>query len=242
MRSSCSTMCWKHSPRCRRPASRGARPGRASIRGYSDAVPENGYSDAELAAMMVDLESDPVERKRSLSTSASEKISRSICALANDLPGHGRPGVVFVGVEDDGRCSGLTIDDRLLQRLAALRDDGRLLPLPSMDVQRRTLDGCEIAVIKVQPAAHPPVRYDGRVWVRVGPTVRQASASDGKRSSRGPDTMSKRVWMLPRRPVRQSHARDSAQGCDRLPQRTDRGGHAQPGLRPALRLGDTTGP
>ena len=174
-------MCWRHSPRCRRPASRDARPGRANIRGYSGAVPENGYTDAELAAMMVDLESDLVERKRSLSTSASEKISRSICALANDLPGHGRPGVVFVGVEDDGRCSGLTIDDRLLQRLAALRDDGRLLPLPSMDVQRRTLDGCEIAVIKVQPAAHPPVRYDGRVWVRVGPTVRQASASDEQR-------------------------------------------------------------
>ena len=144
-------------------------------------MPENGYSDAELAAMMVDLESDLVERKRSLSTSASEKIARSICALANDLPGHGLPGVVFVGVEDDGSCAGLTIDDRLLQRLAALRDDGRLLPLPSMDVQRRILDGCEIAVIKVQPAAHPPVRYDGRVWVRVGPTVRQASASDEQR-------------------------------------------------------------
>ena len=144
-------------------------------------MPSNGYSDAELAAMVVDLESDLVERKRSLSNSAAEKISRSICAFANDLPGHGRPGVIFVGVEDDGRCADLEIDDMLLQRLAALRDDGRLLPLPSMDVQRHTLGGCTVAVVFVQPAPHPPVRHDGRVWVRVGPTVRQASASDEQR-------------------------------------------------------------
>ena len=141
----------------------------------------NGYSDAELAAMMVDLESDLVERKRSLSTSASEKISRTICAFANDLPGHRKPGVIIVGAQDDGSCAGLSIDDRLLKRLAAMRDDGRILPLPSTDVQRRTLGGYEVAVIIVHPAPHPPVRYEGRVWVRVGPTVRQASASDEQR-------------------------------------------------------------
>ena len=141
----------------------------------------NGYSDAELAAVMVDLESDLVERKRSLSTSASEKIARSICAFANDLPGHRRPGVIIVGAEDDGGCAGLSIDDRLLTRLAEMRDDGRILPLPSTDVQRRTLGDCEVAVIIVHPAPHPPVRYEGRVWVRVGPTVRQASAGDEQR-------------------------------------------------------------
>ena len=131
--------------------------------------------------MAVDLESDLVERKRSLSTSASEKIARSICAFANDLPGHRRPGVIIVGAEDDGGCAGLSIDDRLLTRLAEMRDDGRILPLPSTDVQRRTLGGCEVAVIIVHPAPHPPVRYEGRVWVRVGPTVRQASAGDEQR-------------------------------------------------------------
>ena len=144
-------------------------------------MPPDGYNDDELAAMMADLESDLVERKWSLSNSAAEKISRSICAFANDLPGHGQPGVIFVGAEDDGRCAGLNINDQLLQRLAALRDDGRLLPLPSMDVQRRALDSCTAAVVTVQPASHPPVRYEGRTWVRVGPTVRLASASDERR-------------------------------------------------------------
>ena len=128
--------------------------------------------------MMVDPESDLVERKRSLSNSAAEKISRSICAFANDLPAHHRPGVIFVGAEDDGTCADITVDDKLLRRLAGLRDDGRLLPLPSMDVQRRTLGGCDVAVVIVQPSHHTPVRYEGRVWVRVGPTVRQASAED----------------------------------------------------------------
>ena len=200
MRSSCSTGCSATSLNLRGPASTHCCPvptsaeliGRwpqvalessvvSRCRRYCCAVSSDGYTNDELAAMMVDLESDLVERKRALSSSAIEKVSRSICALANDLPGHGSPGVIFVGVEDNGRCAGLRIDDRLLQRLAALRDDGRLLPLPSMDVQRRTLEGCEVAVITVQPASHPPVRHDGRVWVRVGPTVRQASASDEQR-------------------------------------------------------------
>ena len=144
-------------------------------------MPSNGFSDAELAKMMRDPESDLVERKRSLSDSAAEKARRSICAFANDLPGYGRPGVIIIGTEDDGRCSGLMIDDELLKRLADMRDDARMLPRPSMDVSRRTLDGCTVAVVIVQPARHPPVRYGGRVWVRVGPTVRQASASDERR-------------------------------------------------------------
>lgn len=143
----------------------------------------NGYSDAELAAMMVDIESDLVERKRSMSSSAIEKTLRSICAFANDLPGHGKPGVIIVGAEDDGSCAGLAINDDLLKRLADMRDHGQLLPRPSMDVQRRNLDGCEVAAVIVQPESHPPVRYEGRVWVRVGPTVRAATVADEQRLS-----------------------------------------------------------
>lgn len=141
----------------------------------------DGYTDDELAAMMTDIESDLVERKQSLSSSAIEKVSRSICAFANDLPNHGKAGVILIGVTDDGLCADLDVNDRLLTRLADLRDDGRTLPLPSLDVQRRTLDGCGVATVIVHPSKHPPVRYEGRVWVRVGPTVRQASAEDEQR-------------------------------------------------------------
>ena len=134
------------------------------------------YSSAELESMMVDLESDLVERKESLAH--TDKICRNICAFANDLPGHGRAGVVFVGVRDDGSCANLDITDKVLIRLAQLRDDGNILPLPSMVVQQRTLGGCTVAVVVVEPSPDTPVRHRGRAYVRVGPTVRLASPTD----------------------------------------------------------------
>ena len=134
------------------------------------------YSDAELEAMMSDLESDLVERKETAAD--GRKIRRNVSAFANDLPGHGQPGVVLVGVRDDGSCASLAIDDELLKRLANIHGEGDIQPLPSLTVQRRVLTGCAVAVVTVEPSADPPVRFRGRVWVRVGPTVREASAED----------------------------------------------------------------
>ena len=134
------------------------------------------YSDAELEVLMSDLESDLVERKESAAD--GKKIRRNVCAFANDLPGHGRPGVVLVGVRDDGSCASLPIDDALLTGLANIRGEGAILPLPSMTVQKRMLRGCEVAIVSVEPSADTPVRYQGRVWVRVGPSVREGSVED----------------------------------------------------------------
>lgn len=134
------------------------------------------YTDAELEALRENLESDLVERKESAAD--GRKIRRTICAFANDLPRNKRPGVVLVGVRDDGSCAGLAIDDDLLTRLADIRGEGSVLPLPSVTVQKRTLNGCEVAVILVEPSIDTPVRYQGRVWVRVGPTVREGSVED----------------------------------------------------------------
>ena len=137
------------------------------------------YTTAELEAMMVGLESDHVERKRSVSDFT--KISRTVCAFANDLSSSDKPGVVFVGVEDDGTCSGTEISDDLLKTLANLRSNGLILPLPSIDVEPRTLNGCEVALVTVQPSPQPPVRYKGRVYVRTGPTTQLASLADENR-------------------------------------------------------------
>ena len=134
------------------------------------------YSETDLEALMSDLESDLVERKESAAD--GRKIRRNVCAFANDLPGNGRPGVVLVGVRDDGSCASLPIDDALLTKLANIRGDGGVLPLPSMTVQRRVLRGCEVAVVSVEPSADTPVRYEGRVWVRVGPSVHEGSVAD----------------------------------------------------------------
>ena len=134
------------------------------------------YSDADLEILMADLESDLVERKESATD--GRRIRRNICAFANDLPGNGRPGVVLVGVRDDGTCASLPIDDDLLVRLSNIHGEGDVLPLPSMTVQKRRLSGCDVAVVTVAPSADPPVRYRGRVWVRVGPSVREGSVED----------------------------------------------------------------
>ncbi|GBE11364.1 divergent AAA domain protein [bacterium BMS3Bbin12] len=136
-------------------------------------------TDDELTVRLRDMESRLVERKRSGADRSG--IRRNICAFANDLAGSGQVGVIFVGVENDGRCAGLDIDDQLLRTLAQMRSDGNILPLPSMQVDRKVLDGCPVAVIRVEPAANPPVRYQGRVWVKVGPTVQEATPEEEQR-------------------------------------------------------------
>lgn len=133
------------------------------------------YSDAELAAMMADLESDLVERKESF---VGDKIREAVCAFANDLPGHRRPGVVFVGVRDDGAPAGRPITDELLLKLADVKTDGNIVPPPTITVAKHELGGAEVAVLTVRPAESPPVRFKGRIWVRIGPRRAIATAQD----------------------------------------------------------------
>jgi len=122
---------------------------------------------------MQDMESDRVERKESVSDTG--RIRQAICAFANDMPNHRKPGIVFVGVKDDGSDAGLDVTDSLLLQLADMRSDGNILPLPRLEVEKRTLCGFQVAVVLVHPSDAPPVRYNGRTWIRVGP--RRATAS-----------------------------------------------------------------
>ncbi len=87
--------------------------------------------------------------------------------------------MIFVGIEDDGACANLAITDELEQKLSQMRDDGKILPFPSFDVQKRTLDSCEVLAVIVQPATAPPLRFEGRVFVRSG--ARQANPEDERR-------------------------------------------------------------
>ncbi len=131
-------------------------------------------SKEAVTALLCELESDRVERTESAAN--TNKLARAVCAFANDLAGHRKPGVLIVGARDDGRLAGLTVTDQLLQNLAALRSDGNILPLPSIRVQRVEMDDGEVAVVEVDPSDLPPVRYKGRVCVRVGP--RRADANE----------------------------------------------------------------
>lgn len=135
-------------------------------------------TDNELNNRMIGPESELVERKASIAE--GDKIRQAICAFANDLSNSGLSGTIFIGVNDDGTCSNLLITDELLRTLSDMRSDGNILPVPIMSVEKKLLNGCEVAVVEVQPSYSTPVRYKGRIWVRVGPR-RAIASSDEER-------------------------------------------------------------
>lgn len=134
--------------------------------------------DIELENLLREGESFRVERKESLRGAAASAVREAICAFANDLPASGRPGVVFVGVTDDGRIRGEPITDETLRQLADMKSDGNIVPPPSLLVEKRRLAGGDIAVVVVQPSDSPPVRLRGAIHVRIGPRKGRATAQD----------------------------------------------------------------
>ena len=138
------------------------------------------YSSHDLDAMLVDLESELVERKESASSTATS-IREAICAFANDLADHRKPGVIFVGARDDGVPTGIAVTDDLLKNLAAMKDDGTILPPPTLSVRELRVGAESVAAVVVQPSASTPVSYRGRIWIRVGPTTRVATREDERR-------------------------------------------------------------
>jgi ATP-dependent DNA helicase RecG len=159
----------------------------------------------ELEKLLSEVESDRVERTVSLGD--SDKCCEAICAFANDMPNHRRPGYLFVGATAEGRASGRAITDQILQNLAALRSDGNIQPIPVMNVQQWNLGGGAIAVVEVFPSDLPPVRYKGRVCIRVGPTQRIASEAEERILSERRAALSK-TWDA--RPCREASIEDLA--------------------------------
>ena len=136
--------------------------------------------DATLAALL-GRESERVELTAAAKDAA--KVGKAICAFANDIAGSGEPGYVVVGANDDGSCANITVDDELLKRLSEFRNDGKILPQPIISVTAKVLNGCQVAAVEVAPAYSPPVRYNGRCWIRVGPTTREATADEERKLS-----------------------------------------------------------
>ena len=130
----------------------------------------------EIRALLNDLESDRVER--TISTTNTDKFGQAICAFANDLPDHRTPGYLFLGVDDDGEVKGVNVTDDLLKNVAAIRTDGNIQPQPSMTVEKVPMPEGDIVMVRVEPAIFPPVRYKGRIWIRIGPRKGVANEDD----------------------------------------------------------------
>lgn len=121
----------------------------------------------ELLSLLKSTESYRVER--TVSTGNMDKFCEAICAFANDMPNSRKNGYLIIGAKDDGTISGMKVDDALLKKIAGIRSDGNILPLPSMSVERFTFPEGDLLVAEVSPSDLPPVRYRGRTFIRVGP-------------------------------------------------------------------------
>ncbi len=129
--------------------------------------------ERQLRDLLARHEDDQVEF--TTSTRDTDKFCEAVCAFANDLPNHGSPGYLIIGVSDAGELGGLKVTDELLRNLGGLRDDGNIQPLPAILVESVVTSEGEVAVVTVQPAMLPPVRYKGRTCVRFGPRRGYAS-------------------------------------------------------------------
>ena len=109
--------------------------------------------------MIGDIENYHIERTSS--TNNAKKFCEAICAFSNDMPGSGKNGYLILGAHDNGKLSGLRVDDKLYKTITAIRSDGNILPYPSMSVEKFSYDEGDLLVVEVVP--HPFLLLSSKV-------------------------------------------------------------------------------
>jgi len=120
-----------------------------------------------LKKMLLEMEAYRVEK--TISKNDANKFGEAICSFSNDMAAKGFPGYLIVGANDDGSIEGINIDEQIIQTLLDFRTDGRIVPPPTMIVEKFSFEEGDVAVVEVQPSRVPPVRFKGKVCVRIGP-------------------------------------------------------------------------
>lgn len=133
-------------------------------------------SQEELTKILPALETDRIEK--TISKNDADKFGEAICSFCNDMANHQGPGYLIIGANDDGSLNGITVDEQLMQTLLSYRIDGRIVPPPAMVVSKFTYPTGDVAVVEVQPSKVPPVRYKGKVCIRIGP--RKGTANEAE--------------------------------------------------------------
>jgi len=125
----------------------------------------------EIAKYLMDEESQVLERKPTLAD--PKKIAHTICAFANT-----EGGVFLIGVDDKGRVIGLEKQklDSIQKSITELIKECK--PIPSANIEIREAEGKFIVATLISKIFDSVCFYDGRVWVRTGPTNRQLSSSE----------------------------------------------------------------
>ena len=133
-------------------------------------------SEEYIKELIENLESDWIERTISI---REDKLGPAICAFSNDFSNNKHAGYILLGVNDNGTIAGQKWTDEQLQTIGNLKSNGKVLPQPSIVVSPvfKFSDG-EVVVIEVKPSSYPPVRYDGRCWIRIGPRKDRATLEE----------------------------------------------------------------
>ena len=132
--------------------------------------------EEEIRLLIADLESDRIERTISF---REDKLGPAVCALSNDFPNSKKSGYILLGVKDDGKVAGINIGDEELKKIGGVKTNGNVLPQPSVIVSEVFhIDGGDVVAVEVKPSLYPPVRYEGRCWIRVGPRRAIANVSE----------------------------------------------------------------
>jgi ATP-dependent DNA helicase RecG len=117
----------------------------------------------ELRKLVSDGESERIEFKRS--TGQRTEAAKTVCAMLNGLGGF----VVF-GVTNNGELIGQQVGVKTLEDIAAeLR---RIEPPAFPDVETINLKKGSAAVLLIVPGGGGPYTFDGRAYLRHGPTTR----------------------------------------------------------------------
>ena len=133
--------------------------------------------EAELIKLSKEQENEFIEKTRSIDI---KKIAKTICAFSNDLSNRRKVAVMFIGITDDGKYTHRSFTDKMQLQVTNIKNSGSLLPFPVIRVQTLSINQYKILAIQVQPSENPPMRYDNRCWVRIGPSVQLASEQDEK--------------------------------------------------------------
>lgn len=117
---------------------------------------------AELRTVITSGESDRVEFKRS--TGQRSDAAKTVCAMLNSLG-----GFVFFGVSDRREIVGQQVSARTLEEV--VQELRRIEPPAFPDIETVALDSGNTVIALRVPGGGGPYTYDGRPYMRHGPTT-----------------------------------------------------------------------
>jgi predicted HTH transcriptional regulator len=126
-------------------------------------------TDADIISRLTNVEDATVERKTS---SDYRDVAKAATAFSNSMP-LGEPGIIYVGVYNDGRIEELLNPEKLQKNVSG--EIGNVYPPIYPQILVREKDGKKFVAVIVQGSANRP-HFAGKSYLRDGTRTVPASA------------------------------------------------------------------